>query len=117
MASGPNRSARGVELVKSQNSTVTCLRSPSRALREVRIFSARCLGVYATGAVGGDETVSSVSTGCPQARQNLAPAGSSVPHALHARVRRTPHARQNLACGGFSWWHWGHCSTGPPLTG
>jgi hypothetical protein len=27
-------------------STVTCLRSPSRAAFEVRIFSARCLGVY-----------------------------------------------------------------------
>ena len=26
-------------------STVTCLRSPSRALRDVRIFWARCLGV------------------------------------------------------------------------
>ena len=27
--------------LRSANSTVTCLRSPSRALREVRIFSAR----------------------------------------------------------------------------
>jgi hypothetical protein len=30
---------------QSANNTVTCLRSPSRALLEVRIFSARCLGV------------------------------------------------------------------------
>ena len=29
----------------STKSTVTCLRSPSSALLEVRIFSARCLGV------------------------------------------------------------------------
>jgi hypothetical protein len=28
---------------------VTCLRSPSRALFEVRIFSAKCLGVYDCG--------------------------------------------------------------------
>ena len=29
----------------SVNMTVTCLRSPSIALLDVRIFSARCLGV------------------------------------------------------------------------
>ena len=43
MCSGPRRSARGVEFARSQKNTVTCFRSPSRALREVRIFSARCL--------------------------------------------------------------------------
>jgi hypothetical protein len=42
----------GVELLgeihrpfTSAKSTVTCFRSPSSALREVRIFSARCFGV------------------------------------------------------------------------
>ena len=30
-----------VELARSQKHTVTCLRSPSRALRDVKIFSAR----------------------------------------------------------------------------
>src|SRR3972149_843039 len=34
-----------MEPFRSANSTVTCLRSPSRAVLEVRIFSARCLGV------------------------------------------------------------------------
>jgi hypothetical protein len=34
-----------VEPFMSAKSTVTCLRSPSRAALEVRIFSARCLGV------------------------------------------------------------------------
>ena len=34
-----------VEPLMSANSTVTCLRSPSRAAREVRIFSARYVGV------------------------------------------------------------------------
>ena len=38
MASGPMRSAIGVEFAKSQNNTVTCFRYPSRALREVSIF-------------------------------------------------------------------------------
>jgi hypothetical protein len=36
-----------MEPLRSAKSTVTSLRSPSRALLEVRIFSARCLGVYA----------------------------------------------------------------------
>jgi len=45
MRSGPTRSARGVELARSQKSTVTCLRSPSSAAREVRMRSAKCLGV------------------------------------------------------------------------
>src|SRR6516164_5471039 len=39
-----------IDPLRSANSTVTCLRSPSRALREVRIFSARCLGVYDCGS-------------------------------------------------------------------
>ena len=34
-----------VEPLRSANSTVTCLRSPSRALLDVRIFSARYGGV------------------------------------------------------------------------
>jgi hypothetical protein len=33
------------ELFTSANRTVTCLRSPSRALLEARIFSTRCFGV------------------------------------------------------------------------
>ena len=37
--------ASSIEPFISAKSTVTCLRSPSRALREVRIFSAGCLGV------------------------------------------------------------------------
>ena len=34
-----------LEPLRSAKRTVTCLRSPSRAALEVRIFSARCLGV------------------------------------------------------------------------
>jgi predicted ATPase len=43
--SGPTSSARSIEPFTSAKSTVTCFRSPSSALREVRIFSARCFGV------------------------------------------------------------------------
>jgi hypothetical protein len=43
--SGSRSSLSSMELVTSAKSTVTCLRSPSSAEREVRIFSARCRGV------------------------------------------------------------------------
>ena len=45
IASGPSCSASGVESAMSQKSTVTCLRSPSSALRELRMRSARYRGV------------------------------------------------------------------------
>ena len=41
-SSGSTCSASSIEPFTSAKRTVTCLRSPSRALREVRIFSARC---------------------------------------------------------------------------
>jgi hypothetical protein len=37
--------AVGLAELALAGSLVACLRSPSRALREVRIFSARCFGV------------------------------------------------------------------------
>ena len=40
-ASGSRSRISSVEPLRSANRTVTCLRSPSRAVREVRIFSAR----------------------------------------------------------------------------
>ena len=49
MPSAPSRSARAVEPTRSQKSTVTGLRSPSSALRDVRIRSARWRGVYVAG--------------------------------------------------------------------
>src|SRR2546427_778938 len=39
-----------VESLRSAKSTVTCLRSPSRAVCAERIFSTRCGGVYVSGA-------------------------------------------------------------------
>jgi hypothetical protein len=42
---GSTDSASSSELLTSANRMVTCLRSPSRADFEARIFSARCLGV------------------------------------------------------------------------
>src|SRR5262245_20030508 len=55
-----------VESLISANSTVTCLRSPSRAVCAARIFSTRCGGVYVSGAracsLAGAGTVSPVQT-------------------------------------------------------
>src|SRR4029453_524358 len=48
-SSGSRRSDMAVKPDTSVNMTVTCLRSPSIALLDVRIFSARCLGVYDCG--------------------------------------------------------------------
>jgi hypothetical protein len=49
-SSGSPSASSSIEPLRSAKSTVTCLRSPSSAALEVRIFSARCLGVYVSGA-------------------------------------------------------------------
>src|SRR4029453_15323338 len=49
-SSGSRSASSSMEPFRSANSTVTCLRSPSSAWREVRIFSARYGG---GGAIGG----------------------------------------------------------------
>ena len=72
MISGPTRSARAVEFAMSQKSTVTCLRSPSRALLEVRIFSARCWGVYERGtAAVRSDPVAGAANGCRSSRRTV----------------------------------------------
>jgi hypothetical protein len=48
--SGSRSASNSIEPLRSAKSTVTCLRSPSRAALEGRIFSARCLGVYESGS-------------------------------------------------------------------
>jgi len=55
----------------SANSTVTCLRSPSRLWRETRIFSERCGGVYdrgARGVVAGESSLDVEQPGVCRAR-------------------------------------------------
>jgi hypothetical protein len=48
-SSGSRSASSSIEPLRSAKSTVTCLRSPSRTVLEVRIFSARCFGVYVSG--------------------------------------------------------------------
>src|SRR5262249_16962583 len=105
IASGFRRSASREESTMSQKSTVTCLRSPSRAAFEVRIFSARCLGVYDSGEGLRGAAAGSPVTGVPHLLQNREPAGSSVVQVEQVRLSRAPQPRQKFDPGGFSCWH------------
>src|SRR5262249_36255905 len=94
----------------SAKSTVTCLRSPSRAAFEVRIFSARCFGVYASGETC--RPVAGAPTGSPHSRQKLASARQSVAPRGQAMVEVPPHRRQNFACAGLLLLQRGHSFPG-----
>src|SRR2546427_13134543 len=79
----------------SENITVTIFRSPSMAPLEVRIFSARCLGVKASG----DAKRLNVATG------GAATAGADAPAAATAApASRGPHSLQNLFVGALGRW-------------
>src|SRR5262245_5619874 len=106
-SSGSRSASSSIEPLRSANSTVTCLRSPSRAVREVRIFSARCRGVYVAGAGVRAGAGATTATTWPHCGQKRAPAGSSAPHALQP-ARLAPHPAQNRAPGAWSYWQRGH---------
>src|SRR5215470_8016144 len=95
-----------MEPLRSANSTVTCLRSPSSALLEVRIFSARCLGVYASGLA--KRPAGSVVSAAPQDRQNFLPGVTGVPQLGQVASSRAPQSSQKRAPALFSAWHRGH---------
>src|SRR6266481_541198 len=99
-------SASSIEPFTSANSTVTCLRSPSRALREVRIFSARCLGVEVAdlgGAVAGPAV-----SATPQPPQNFSPGWFEAPHAAQIAASTAPHSAQYRRSARLSWSQDGH---------
>src|SRR5262249_39731808 len=113
-SSGSRSASNSIEPFRSAKSTVTCLRSPSRAALEVRIFSARCLGVYDSGEGVRGATAGSPVTGVPHLLQNREPAGSSVVQLEQVRLSRAPQPRQKFDPGGFSCWHWKHVMPEPP---
>ena len=88
---------------RSAKSTVTCLRSPSRALLEVRIFSARCLGVYDSGERKRWGPTSGVAH-CPQKRWL---GGLAAPQVGHMADTAVPHCPQKRVPAGLSAWHRG----------
>src|SRR5262249_58198076 len=95
-----------MELLRPANSTVTVFRSPACAPGEVRIFSARCLGVYAWGAGirSADCTPSSLAH-CPQNRLS---GGLDAPHFGQTAASGIAHSPQNREPAGLSWSHRGH---------
>src|SRR5262245_22754509 len=99
-----------MEPLRSANRTVTCLRSPCRAAFDVRIFSARCFGVYDCGEVKPAVAIAPIAdpVGCAHCGQNLAVGESCRPHLEHAWVSTAEHSSQNFASASFSCWHLGH---------
>ena len=83
----------------SAKRTVTCLRSPSRASRPARIFSARWRGVYARGEAGVAGVVGEDGTGCAHSMQNRAASGSVVPHDCAATCQRCRALEAELRLG------------------
>src|SRR5215831_2774 len=114
-SSGSRSASSSIEPLRSAKSTVTCFRSPSRAALEVRNFSARCLGVYASGEGARDVgAVSAAVIGVPHLLQNRDPEGSSVLHEEQVKLSRAPQPRQKFDPGGFTCWHLGHVMPASP---
>src|SRR5262245_57477055 len=109
IASGSRRSASREESTMSPKSTVTCLRSPSRAAFDVKMRSARCLGVYASGPPKHCEADGPAwPAGWAHSEQNLAVAESWAPQFAHTRASGAAHSSQNFAPVLFSCWHRAH---------
>src|SRR5262250_2501712 len=102
-SSGSSRSDIAVNPDTSLKTTVTCLRSPTIAAFEVRILSARCLGVYACGLanlVWLAGAPAAVRVGAGAAVPAAAGAAPSPPGAC--APSRAPQVLQNLFAGGLT---------------
>src|SRR3972149_2021589 len=111
-SSGSASASNSIEPLRSANSTVTSLRSPSNAPLEVRIFSARCCGVYAFGAPKRCDEAEIDGTvdpaGWAHSEQNFALGESWAPQLVHTRAKGAAHSSQNFAPARFSCWHFKH---------
>jgi len=67
----------------------------------VRIFSARCLGVYESGVPNLGRAPGSLA-GWAHSEQNLAVGASWVPQFAQIRASGAAHSSQNFACDRFS---------------
>src|SRR5712671_4527174 len=106
-SSGSRSTSSSVEPLMSANSTVTCLRSPSRAILEVRILSARCWGGYCLGEAKRGSSARGF-WGRPHWGQNLASDDTRLPQVAQACPTGAAHCSQNLASAGVSWPQLGH---------
>src|SRR5437867_829426 len=107
-SSGSRSASSSIEPLRSAKRTVTCLRSPSSALLEVRIFSARCLGVYVWGELNRGSTGLAVAVSdLPQPPQNFSPPSLRKPHEGQVEANESPHSPQKRRPSRFSVWHRG----------
>src|SRR5262245_50340077 len=102
-SSGSRRSDIAVNPDTSVNITVTCLRSPSTVVLDVRIFSTRCWGVYASGEA--NRSAGSRSGAVVERVDGGWPAAAA---ADGAGISLAPHSPQNLLVGGFGALQEGH---------
>src|SRR3989442_15549142 len=92
-----------IEPFRSAKRTFTCLRSPSSAVLEVRIFSARCFGVYVCGEPNRGSTGLAVAVSAlPQPPQNFSPPSFRKPHEGQAEANDSPHSPQKRRPSRFS---------------
>src|SRR5438132_180975 len=116
-SSGSRSASNSIEPLRSAKRTVTCLRSPSSEALEVRIFSARCLGVYLCGELNrGSAGVGAKVSDLPQPPQNFSLPSFRKPHDRHAEAKESPHSPQNRRPSRFSMRHRGHCIAPLPRT-
>src|SRR5262249_21899094 len=101
-SSGSRLASSSSEPLISANSTVTCLRSASRECFDVRIFSTRYLGVYASGDknFGAGPVNLPASKRFPHSLQNLCERALPVPHWRQTSSSLAPHSGQNSVSGG-----------------
>jgi hypothetical protein len=84
----------------------------------VRIFSARCLGVYVCGELKrGSTGLEVVVSDLPQPPQNFSVPSFRKPHDVHVDANDSPHSPQKRRPSRFSVWQRGHCTLGPPAFG
>jgi hypothetical protein len=101
-ASGSRLRMSASESVISANSTVTCLRSPSRPARDIRLFSTSDVGVSTSGASSAGDRA---SRRCPHPEQNVAGRGTTWPQAWQVSTTGVPQATQNRAVRLRGRWH------------
>src|SRR4030095_8662848 len=107
-----------IEPLRSAKRTVTCLRSPSRALLDVRIFSARCFGVYVCGELNfASEVTGAAVSDLPQPPQNFSLPSFRKPHDGQVEANESPHSPQKRRPSRFSARHRGPGIAPPPRGG
>src|SRR5262249_10188893 len=111
-SSGSRSASNSIEPLISANSTVICFRSPSRAVLEVRILSARCWDVYLLGEANRGSSLMGLR-GWPHWGQNLAVSHTWLPQLSQVRGSGAAHSSQNFALALFSCWHCWHFIAGP----